>query len=147
MGPLYHWNDNNRSSERLIVNTRLMNVFEQRFLIITFISKMIQIHRDLKWIKIHLLTTKSSNNYEMFNMHKVSSVQKRTEKKSICSGCERWRKITLSKYSTTATTILLYSTTTTPTTTTILLHSLLLLLLLLLNSIVFPQKIDVKYDV
>ena len=31
-------------------------------------------------MKIHLLTTKSSNNYEMFNMHKVSSVQKRTEK-------------------------------------------------------------------
>ena len=28
-----------------------------------------------------LLTTKSSNNYEMFNMHKVSSIQKRTEKK------------------------------------------------------------------
>ena len=102
MAPLYHWNDSNRSSERLIFNARLMNVFEQRFLIITFISEMIQIHRDLKWIKIHLLTTKSSNNYEMFNMHKVSSVQKRTEKKSICSGCERWRKITLSYSTTTA---------------------------------------------
>ena len=84
-----------------------INIFEQRFLIITFISEMIQIHRDLKWIKIHLLTTKSSNNYEMFNIHKVSSVQKRNEKKSICSGCERWRKITLSKYSTTTTTTIL----------------------------------------
>ena len=45
MGQLYHWNNNNKSSERLIVNTRLMNVFEQRFLIITFISEMIQTHR------------------------------------------------------------------------------------------------------
>ena len=27
------------------MNTRLMNVFEQRFLIITFISEMIQTHR------------------------------------------------------------------------------------------------------
>ena len=54
----------------LIVNTRLMNISRTTdFLIIIFISEMIEIHRDLKRIKIHLLTTKSSNNYEMFNMH------------------------------------------------------------------------------
>ena len=50
MEQFYHWNDNNRSSERLIVNTRLMNVFEQPFLIITFTCEMIQIYRDLKWL-------------------------------------------------------------------------------------------------
>ena len=29
MAQLYHWNDSNRSSERVLVNTRLRNVLEQ----------------------------------------------------------------------------------------------------------------------
>ena len=77
MGQLYHWNDNNKSSERLInCQHATMNIFEQ-LLIITFISEykkkiIIIIHRDLKWI-LTFIDNESSNNYEMFHSNALYS--------------------------------------------------------------------------